>query len=83
VYPQYARYNGNGDVSKATSSAAWRPERQPEEPKGGLGRPSQVNHLFAKLVVVSGSPELGEKELSLLRTRRNQAVMAFRQSERG
>jgi hypothetical protein len=31
----------------------------------------------------AGALELGEKELSLLRTLRNQAVMAFRQSERG
>jgi hypothetical protein len=31
----------------------------------------------------AGALALGEKELSLLRTLRNQAVMAFRQSERG
>lgn len=31
----------------------------------------------------AGSVELGEKELSLLRTLRNQAVMAFRQHDRG
>jgi hypothetical protein len=30
-----------------------------------------------------GAIDLGEKELSLLRTLRNQAVMAFRQHERG